>query len=88
MANKKILITGINGFLGSALAKSLIGEYDIIGIETSIDNISRIKDIAANIRLFADDPQSIKKKYFPTSTLTLSFTRQPAMARAMIRHRP
>ncbi len=41
---KTILITGINGFLGSNLAKTLKKEYNIIGLEYSLDNLYRIKD--------------------------------------------
>src|ERR1035437_6027004 len=39
---KTILITGINGFLGSHLAKALSKEYNIIGIEYSLENLFRI----------------------------------------------
>lgn len=37
-----ILITGINGFLGSHLAKTLSSEYNIIGLEYSLENLFRI----------------------------------------------
>lgn len=40
---KTILITGINGFLGSNLAKILCNEYKVIGIEYSIKNLYRLK---------------------------------------------
>lgn len=40
---KKILITGINGFLGSHLAKRLKSNFDIIGLEYSLDNLFRIQ---------------------------------------------
>lgn len=39
-----ILITGINGYLGSNLAKSLDENYNIIGLEYSLHNLSRIKE--------------------------------------------
>lgn len=39
---KTILITGINGFLGSSLAKALSTEYNIIGLEYSLENLFRI----------------------------------------------
>lgn len=39
-----ILITGINGFLGSNLAKRLSTEYNILGFEHSISNLHRIRD--------------------------------------------
>jgi nucleoside-diphosphate-sugar epimerase len=41
---KKILITGINGYLGSKLAKTLAPWYEILGLEYSTDNLFRIKD--------------------------------------------
>jgi CDP-paratose synthetase len=41
---KTLLITGINGFLGSHLAKSLKNEYNIIGLEYNIDNLFRLID--------------------------------------------
>lgn len=41
---KTILITGINGFLGSHLAKKLSHNFNIIGIEYSLDNLDRIKN--------------------------------------------
>ncbi len=41
---KTILITGINGFLGSSLAKALSREYNIIGLEYSLENLFRIND--------------------------------------------
>jgi len=41
---QNILITGINGYLGSHLAKSLSEEYKIIGLEYSSENLFRIAD--------------------------------------------
>ena len=41
---KTILITGINGYLGSHLAKFLSVNYNIIGLEYSLENLFRIKD--------------------------------------------
>jgi nucleoside-diphosphate-sugar epimerase len=39
---KTILITGINGFLGSHLAKQLSNQFRITGIEYQIDNLFRL----------------------------------------------
>ena len=39
---KKILITGINGFLGSHLAKHLKSNFEVIGLEYSLENLHRI----------------------------------------------
>lgn len=41
---KTILITGINGYLGSNLAKRYSKEYHIVGLEYSIDNLFRLED--------------------------------------------
>lgn len=41
---KTILITGINGFLGSQLAKTLCEDYKIVGLESSVEDLSRLKD--------------------------------------------
>jgi nucleoside-diphosphate-sugar epimerase len=40
----KILITGINGFLGSHLAKHLKSNFEVIGLEYSLENLHRISD--------------------------------------------
>ena len=40
---KTILITGINGFLGSHLAKGLSKDYKIVGLEYSVRNLFRLK---------------------------------------------
>ena len=42
---KTILITGINGYLGSSIAKALAKDYTIVGLEYSLDNLFRIKDL-------------------------------------------
>ncbi len=39
---KKILISGINGFLGSHLAKQLSSYYNIVGLEYSLNNLDRV----------------------------------------------
>lgn len=48
---KNILITGINGFLGSHLAKALSNDYNIIGLDYSIKNLFRIKDL--NLKVYS-----------------------------------
>jgi len=40
---KTILITGINGSLGSHLAKRLMSDYNIIGVEYSTENLYRLE---------------------------------------------
>ena len=39
---KTILICGINGYLGSSLAKRLHHDYNIIGVQRNINNLSRL----------------------------------------------
>ena len=39
---KTILITGINGYLGSELAKKYDKEYNVIGLEYTLENLFRI----------------------------------------------
>ena len=40
---KKILITGINGYLGSKLAKRYKNDYNVVGLEYSKDDLFRLK---------------------------------------------
>jgi nucleoside-diphosphate-sugar epimerase len=57
---KTILITGINGFLGSSLAKNLINDFLIIGLEKSRNNNFRIRDLdVKSYSLEFDNPESI-----------------------------
>jgi nucleoside-diphosphate-sugar epimerase len=55
-----ILITGINGFLGSNLAKSLYINYNIIGIENKKDNISRISKFIDKDQVFENNAADLK----------------------------
>jgi nucleoside-diphosphate-sugar epimerase len=48
---KTILITGINGYLGSHLAKVFSIQYNIIGLEYSLENLFRIAD--CNYKVYA-----------------------------------
>tara|TARA_R110002096_G_scaffold436018_1_gene665131 strand:- start:11223 stop:12095 length:873 start_codon:yes stop_codon:yes gene_type:complete len=52
---KKILITGINGFLGSHLAKGLSEDYDIIGLVSNVNNTHRIKKYNFNLLESTDE---------------------------------
>jgi nucleoside-diphosphate-sugar epimerase len=57
---KTILITGINGFLGSHLAKTLSNDYNIIGLEYSLNNLFRISECNYNVYSAQDDiPEAI-----------------------------
>lgn len=48
---KTILITGINGFLGSNLAKKLKSNFKVIGLEYSINDLFRISE--ENFKVYA-----------------------------------
>lgn len=48
---KTILITGINGFLGSHLAKVFSTKYNIIGLEYSLENLFRIDN--CNFKIYS-----------------------------------
>ncbi|MFA5804195.1 MAG: NAD(P)-dependent oxidoreductase [Melioribacteraceae bacterium] len=54
-----ILITGINGFLGSHIAKRLSKNYQIIGLEYSLENLFRIK--GCSFPVYLSDNKSIEK---------------------------
>ncbi len=41
---KTVLITGINGFLGSNLAKTFKSKYNIVGLENKLNDLNRIKN--------------------------------------------
>lgn len=59
---KTILITGINGFLGSHLAKALSAEYNIVGLEYSSDNLFRIENLGLKIYSSKEDMEHIFKE--------------------------
>ena len=46
---KTILITGINGFLGSHLAKRLSSNFQIIGLEYTLDNLFRLENTSFKV---------------------------------------
>ncbi len=53
---KKILITGITGFLGSFLAKAFLGAgYEVIALKRKSSSLSRIKSILPNVILYDID---------------------------------
>lgn len=56
---KKILITGINGFLGSHLAKHLKKNFEIVGLEHQLDNLYRICD--ESFKVYQSDESIIEK---------------------------
>lgn len=43
MGKKTILITGINGYLGSSLAKTLAAEFNIVGLEYRVEHLYRLE---------------------------------------------
>ena len=58
---KTILITGINGYLGSKLAKRYVKNYNVIGLEYSTDNLFRLE--SENIEVYASK-DGIPKEIF------------------------
>ena len=54
-----ILITGINGFLGSQIAKRLSKNYQIIGTEYSLENLFRIED--CSFPVYLSDTKNVEK---------------------------
>jgi len=55
-----VLITGVTGFLGSALARELCKTYRIIGLKRHASDLFRIADIAHNIKLYDADRVSLE----------------------------
>lgn len=58
---KTVLITGINGFLGSHLAKKLHDKYNVIGLEYSLDNLWRLEGYSFPV--FLSDSNSMQKVF-------------------------
>lgn len=65
---KTILITGINGFLGSHLAKALKSEYKIIGLEYSLDNLYRLE--GENFRIYSSS-EGIERIFIENSLFAI-----------------
>lgn len=59
---RTILITGINGFLGSHLAKRLSKDYKIVGLEYSVENLFRLKDYSFKVYSSGDETDTIFKE--------------------------
>jgi CDP-paratose synthetase len=61
---KTILITGINGYLGSTLAKRYAKEYEIIGLEYDTTDLFRLKDEQFEVFASKDGiPDELFQKY-------------------------
>ena len=63
---KTILLTGINGFLGSSLARKLKENYQVIGLEYSLKNLHRIADL--NLQVYATE-HGIPVEIFSDNTI-------------------
>ena len=61
MTKKTILVTGINGFLGSHIAKQLSGEFDIIGLEKNNDSLFRLH--GQNFKVYSSENENLEKVF-------------------------
>ena len=61
---KTILITGINGFLGSSICYHLYKDYKVIGLDRSLSSNFRIKDIELEIESYHSDKIEIESVFF------------------------
>lgn len=60
---KKVLITGIDGFLGSVIANTLQKKYEVFGIQRNPKKLKRIKKGIFKIYKFDDDIEEIFNEY-------------------------
>ncbi|MBN8547144.1 MAG: NAD-dependent epimerase/dehydratase family protein [Ignavibacteria bacterium] len=67
-----ILITGINGFLGSEIAKMLSTTHKIVGVEKQINNLSRIS--GENFKIYSSSLQDIKKLFLENDITAIVHT--------------
>jgi nucleoside-diphosphate-sugar epimerase len=58
---KTILITGINGFLGSNLALQFKDSYNIVGLEISTQNLTRLQ--GENFPIYEANPAGLEKLF-------------------------
>jgi CDP-paratose synthetase len=64
MKNKRILLTGATGFLGSHLLQSLItNNYDVVVLKRSTSDTWRIKNLLKDIECIDVDERSISKAF-------------------------
>ena len=76
-----VLITGINGFLGSNLAKMLSSKFKVIGLEYSLDNLFRLNNTSFKIystsssewkKLFKENERQSEREYTIVSFVQIS----------------
>ena len=60
-----ILISGINGFLGSHLARKLLKlGYKVVGLKRSSSNLHRISDIVDKVKIYDIDIVGLEEPFF------------------------
>ena len=61
-----ILITGGNGFLGSALVRELRNSHEILVLEKNIDNLLRLNDCKGEIEIIESNEENIQSLFSNT----------------------
>ena len=60
---KTLLITGINGFLGSHLAHRLIRNYALTGLESLQSSLDKIRDLAEDVQIYRYGQDDLEKLF-------------------------
>ena len=69
---KHILITGINGFLGSHLAKNLKSTFEIIGLSNSNDNLFRLEE--ENFKIYSSKNDTLESIFLDNNIFAIIHT--------------
>lgn len=69
---KHILITGINGFLGSHLAKNLKSTFEIIGLSNSNDNLFRLEE--EKFKIYSSETDTLESIFLDNNIFAIIHT--------------